>query len=115
MNYLEKIVHETNRWTVIMDSKGEIIALETTSDEVWNELGDLNQNQKQSWIGGLIEEYQNSWGFRFKPDTIIIAEITIEAAQATIRDISQDLDYWMNTWGKETYVLARVTEIHEAS
>ena len=65
------------------------------------------------WIGGIIEEYDNYWGFRFNPDTIVIAEITIEGAQATIQFISDDLDYWSNTWQNEAYVFAQVTQIHE--
>ena len=65
------------------------------------------------WIGGIIEEYGNYWGFRFKPDSIIIAEITIEGAQSNIKAINQDLDYWISTWAKQTYVFAKVEEIHE--
>ena len=65
------------------------------------------------WIGGIVEEYDNYWGFRFRPDTIIIAEITIEGAQSNIQGISEDLNYWMNVWKKQAYVLAKVSEIHE--
>ncbi|MCW4023300.1 MAG: hypothetical protein ACOWW1_05725 [archaeon] len=107
-----KTKHETNRWAVITDSKGEIITVETTSLAVWNDLKNLEENQIQLWIGGSIEEYDNYWGFRFNPDTIITAEITIEGAQATIQSISDDLNYWINTWQNEVYVFAQVTEIH---
>lgn len=113
VDYLGKTVHETDRWAVIMDSKGDIISVETISDGVWSQLVGLHQNQTEMWIGGVVEEYNNTWGFRFKPDTITIAQITIEAAQSNIRGISEDLDYWMNSWAKETYVWAEVTEIHE--
>ncbi len=111
-DYLGKTVHETDRWVVITDSHGDFLALETTSDQVWSQLVALHQNQTEMWIGGILEEYSNTWGFRFQPDTIIIAQITIEAAQSTIQGISNELDYWINTWARETYVLARVTEIH---
>ena len=113
IDYLGKTVHETDRWAVITDSKGDIIAVETTSDQVWNQLTDLHHNPTEMLIGGVVEVYGNTWGFRFKPDTIIIAQITIEAAQSNIRGISEDLDYWINTWARETYVLATVAEIHE--
>ncbi|PVX26297.1 MAG: hypothetical protein CW691_01830, partial [Candidatus Bathyarchaeum sp.] len=69
--------------------------------------------QTQLWIGGIIEEYDNHWGFRFNPDTIVIAEITIEGAQANIQAISNDLNYWINTWQNQAYVFAQVTETHE--
>jgi hypothetical protein len=65
------------------------------------------------WIGGIVEEYDNYWGFRFDPNTIIIAEITIEGAQSNIQGISNDLNYWINVWTKQAYVLAKVIEIHE--
>ena len=108
-----KTKHETNRWAQITDSKGDIIAVETNSLQVWLELKNLEENQTELWIGGKIEQYENYWGFRFDPDTIIIAEITIEGAQANLQAISDDLDYWINTWQKQAYVFAKVTEIHE--
>ena len=113
LDYLGKTVHETDRWAVITDSKGDIIAVETTSDTVWSQLVELHQNQTQMWIGGVVEEYDNTWGFRFQPDTIIVAQITIEGAQSTIQGISEDLDYWINIWTQETYVLSKVTDINE--
>jgi hypothetical protein len=112
LDYLDKTVHETDRWVVIMDSKGDFIAVETTSDDVWDTFIDLHQNQTEMWIGGIVKEYNNKWGFRFDPNTIIVAEATIEGAQSIIRDISKDLDYWMNIWGTYTYVLVKVIEVH---
>jgi len=87
-----KTKHETNKWAVITDSKGEIIAVETTDQVIWADIKNLQQNQTELWIGGIIEEYDNYWGFRFNPDTIVIAEITIEGAQTTNQGISYDLD-----------------------
>lgn len=113
LDYLSKVKHETDRWAVIMDSKGDIIAVETKYDQIWNMLDTLHRNHTAMWVGGIVEGYDNKWGFRFKPDTIIIAQITIEGAQSDIQGISGDLNYWMNVWTKETYVLARVVEIHE--
>ncbi len=113
IDYLSKTKHETDRWAVIMDTKRDIIAIESTNDDIWNTLDDLHQNQTVMWIGGIIEEYNNKWGFRFKPDTIVVAQITIEGAQSNIQGISSDLNYWINVWAKETYVLAKVTEIYK--
>lgn len=113
MTYSAKTKHETDLWAVIKDSKGDIIAVEALDPEVWDTLVMLKQNQNEMWIGGIVEEYDNYWGFHFMPDTIVVAEITIEGAQSNIQGISGDLNYWMNTWGKETYVLSRVIEIHE--
>ena len=32
LDYLSKTIHETGRWAVITDSKGDIMAVETASD-----------------------------------------------------------------------------------
>jgi len=112
-DYADKTKHEIDTWAVIKDSKGDIIAIETTNPSPWDTLVNLNNNQTEMWIGGIVEEYDNYWGFRFRPDTIVIAEITIEGAQSNIQGVSEDLEYWINTWAKETYVLSRVIEIHE--
>jgi len=113
VEYSDKIKHETDTWAVIDDSKGDIIAVETIELSVWDNLVGLCNNETEIWIGGIVEEYDNYWGFRFRPDTIVIAEITIEGAQSNIQGISEDLNYWINIWAKETYVLSRVIEIHQ--
>lgn len=84
-----------NGWAVIEDIHSDQIKLETTRDEVWDELVQLYLNGSERWIGGTVERYENEWGFRFDPDTIIIAEITIEVWQTTIKGISENLDYWL--------------------
>lgn len=48
-----------------------------------------------------------------KDDSIVVAEVTIEGAQSNIRSIIGDLDYWINVWSNQDYVLAKVTEFHE--
>jgi hypothetical protein len=112
-DYFSKTKHETKRWAVIQDSKNDIIAVETSDEDVWISLKNLYQNKSEMWIGGIVEEYDNYWGFRFDPNTIIIAEITIEGAQSNIQGISGDLNYWTKVWTKQAYVLAKVIEIHE--
>lgn len=110
-DYLSEIVHETDRWAAIQDINGDHIAVEPSNDEAWNQLVDLHQNGTRMWIGGIVEEYENKWGFRFKPENVTIAQITAEGLQATIQFISGNLDYWLDLgWA---YVSAQVTEIHE--
>ena len=111
--YFSKTKHESERWAVIQDTKNDVIAVETSGEDIWISLKNLNQNQSEMWVGGIVEEYDNHWGFRFDPDTIITAEITIEGAQSNIQGISEDLNYWINVWTKQVYVLAKVIEIHE--
>lgn len=109
-DYQNEIVHETERWAVIQDLKGDRIAIEPSNDEVWIQIVNLNQNRTRMWIGGIVEEYHNKWGFRFKPENVTIAQITAGGLQATIQFISEDLDYWLSLeWA---YVSAQVTEVH---
>jgi len=97
------------RWAIIEDINKDRIKVETTNDKVWAELVQLYQNKSQRWIGGIVETYINEWGFSFNPDTILVAEITIEMWQTTIRGISQNLGYWL---GNMAVVGAKVIEIH---
>jgi hypothetical protein len=111
--YLSKTKHESDSWVVMIDSKDDVIAVETSDPNVWESFSGLYKNQTEMWIGGIIEEYDNFWGFRFNPDSIVVSEITIEGAQSNIKAISQDLNYWINIWGKQTYVYAKVQEISD--
>lgn len=113
VSYSNKTKHETSFWAVIKDSKGDIMAVETANPVVWNTLVNLQNNQTEMWIGGIVEKYDNHWGFRFRPETIVVAEITIEGAQSNIKGISDDLNYWINVWSKEAYVLSIIIEINE--
>jgi len=112
MRELDSLKHETDHWAVIKDVNGDRIAVETVSDEVWSQLVQLNQNGSERFVGGIVVEYDNKWGFRFDPSTVTVAEFTAEGLQATIRYISENLNYWLDGWA---YVHAKVTEIHSES
>jgi len=99
------------RWALIEDVHGDRLRLETVSDKVWARLVQLYQNRSERWICGIVERYENEWGFRFDPKTIIVAEVTIEVWQTTIRGISENLDYWL---GETAVVGARVVEVHQS-
>lgn len=105
---------------MIEDIHGNRIAVEPVSDDVWNRLVELNQSGEDLWIGGRVETFLTfrpdpnyQWGFRFNPETIIVAEIMAEGLQSTVRDISENLDYWLGIG--HSYVFAKVTEIHYSS
>ena len=110
MEYLSATKHDTGHWAVIQDIEGSMLAIETTDNIVWNQLVQLHQNGTEMWIGGVVERYDNRWGFRFNPDTIIIAQFTIEGAQTTISFLSEDIEYWIN-FGI-AYIGSTVVEIH---
>lgn len=110
LDSLSALKHDTNRWAVIHDVNGDRMAVEPVSDHVWSELVQLNQNGTIMFVGGIVERYDNKWGFRFKPDTVTVAQFTAEGLQGTIKDISGDLDYWLGLgWA---YVGSNVVEVH---
>ena len=113
VGYSDKIKHETDNWAVIKDSKGDVIAVETTDPSIWDDLVNLRNNHTEMWVGGIVEEYDSYWGFRFSPDSIVVAEVMVEGAQSNIRGISGDLNYWINVWAKEAYVFSEVVEVHQ--
>ena len=101
--------HETSRWAVIEDVNGDRMAVEPSKDEVWSQLVRLCKSKKKQWVGGIVEAYDNKWGFRFKPETVAVAEVVAEGLQATIKHVSEDLDYWL---GSHAYIGAKVVETH---
>lgn len=114
-NYLDimsALKHETGRWAVIEDVNGDVMAVEPADDETWDSLVELNQNGTRMWVGGVVEKYDNKWGFRFKPENITVAQFTAEGLQATIKYISENMNYWLEL--KLAYVNSRVTETHSA-
>ena len=111
-DYLNPIAHETDRWAVIEDANGDLLAVEPSDITVWDQLVQLNQNETTKWIGGLVQAFGGRWGFRFAPENITIADITTEGSQTTIRDLSNNFDYWVDT---QAYVSATVVEIHSTS
>jgi hypothetical protein len=108
---LSALKHETSRWAVIEDVNGDRMAVEPSKDEVWSQLVELYESGQRRWVGGIVERYDSKWGFRFKPETVRVAEVTAEGLQATIRHVSQNLDYWLGGW---CYIGARVVEIHSS-
>jgi len=106
---LNEVKHETSRWAVIEDVNGDRMAVEPISDSVWFELASLYQNKTRMWVGGIVERYGNKWSFRFKPDSVRVAQFTAEGLQGTISYISAHIDEWLGGWG---YVSSRVVEIH---
>jgi hypothetical protein len=112
-NYFDRakaLRHETARWAVIEDINGCVMAVEPVRDETWNLLVELNQNGTRMWVGGVVEEYDNKWGFRFKPENVTVAQFTAEGLQATINYISENIDYWLEL--KWAYVNSGVIETH---
>lgn len=55
-----------------------LLLVETTSGEIWSKLLQLNANGTLMWVDGVVQRYDNKWGFRFKLETINITQVIIE-------------------------------------
>lgn len=118
IHFLKAAPDETSGIAIIEDTNGDRIGVEPTSGEVWDKLVELHNSSEEMWIGGVVEVFifirpdpNYPWGFRFKPENITVAEVTAEGLQTTIRNISEDVDYWISLG--QAYVFAKVMEVHE--
>jgi hypothetical protein len=116
--FLRAAADELPGMAIIEDTNGDRIAVEPTNGEVWDELVELYHSEGEMWIGGVVEVFifirpdpNYPWGFRFKPENITVAEVTAEGLQTTIRDICEDVDYWISIG--QAFVFAEVAEIRE--
>jgi hypothetical protein len=74
-----------------------VIVVQVADRAAWNTLLSMQSSGKSMWVGGNIERSsENEWGFKFKPEGIIIAPITAEALEATLPLIKTNLNYWIN-------------------
>jgi hypothetical protein len=112
LNYFEETKHSSDLWTTIEDSKGNLISIDfqNTDNNIWDTLVKLNRNGTKIFIGGIIEQYQNKWGFHFKINSIEILRSVTEDRQANIEQISSDLNHWEN--GQVVYIYSTVVETH---
>ncbi|TRZ53779.1 MAG: hypothetical protein D4S01_00660 [Dehalococcoidia bacterium] len=102
--------HETQRWAVIEDLNGDRIAIETESNELWDELTAFQNNKIERFFGSNIEEYNNKWGFRYNPENLEIREFAVEEKQTTIERVNKNITYWMSL--DRVYIRATITQIH---
>lgn len=71
------------------------IQVDPGRQEALDTLMEMYATGESKWVGGEIESFENGFGFRFKPDTIDVAEVTAEGAQAvTYGAIQADFEYW---------------------
>lgn len=91
------------------------MAVETNETKVWNQLVEMNKTGTINYVGGMIEEYENEWGFRFVPKSIHVYSLDkMVFGQAPIKEISENLDTSLEQQFPIAYVKARVVEIHES-
>ncbi len=71
------------------------ILVDPSRQEAIDALIEMHGTGEAKWVGGEVESFENEFGFRFKPDTIVVADFTAEGAQAVFyRTIQDDFAYW---------------------
>ncbi|MFQ6013083.1 MAG: hypothetical protein ACE5LS_05510 [Thermoplasmata archaeon] len=71
------------------------IRVDPSRQEAIDALMEMHVTGESKWVGGEIESFENEFGFRFKPNTIVVADLTAEGAQAVFyRTIQDDFAYW---------------------
>lgn len=71
------------------------IQVDPSRKEAIDALREMHGTGEAKWVGGEIESFENEFGFRFKSDSIVVADLTAEGAQAVFyRTIQGDFAYW---------------------
>lgn len=82
---------------MIRDSHGAAIRLYVIDTEVWQKLQAMQQQGLHKWVGGgLLRDNSSSWGFRFDPANVNVADVTAETFQTWLQDIADHLEYWLS-------------------
>ena len=84
-------------YVVIADSWNDTLAVETTNDTIWSDLVQMYLTGKERFVCGTVDRYNNRWGFRLRPSTIDVADVTAEALQTYLRYVRSHMGYWLGT------------------
>lgn len=82
---------------LVEDLEGDtmVIAVDPAQGEALDALAEMALTGEARWVGGEVEAFENAFGFRFHPDTVVVAEFTAEGLQAgSYRAIQEDFAYW---------------------
>jgi hypothetical protein len=98
----KQLVHESSQWFVVSDEDGNLLAIETTQQDVFDRFLFALQYNAPGQIIGEIISYDNSWGFRFNPDNVRLnfANDLSSPYSEPIAEISSNLPeyYAENRW-----------------
>lgn len=82
-------------FAVKIKNYNHIMWVGTNSDSLAHIIKTLTDTESQRWIGGkVVPDPEMPHGFYFDPNTIVIAEFTVEGMQTTIAQIADDPQYF---------------------
>lgn len=116
LNYFEEVStlkHETSMWAIIQDTEGNLISIESNSNNFWEQITQVYNNKTEGFIGSNVELYDNKWGFRFNSENITIEKSVNEELQFTIKEISNNITHFKLNFDK-IYTSAKITNIYNA-
>lgn len=99
---------------IVEDPDGDQMSIRVSpsDQEAFDALTEMSKTGEIRWVGGEIQSVKNDFGFRFKPDTVVVSEITAEGLQAVkYKSIQEDLDYW--TGLGTVYISGKVVSIRD--
>lgn len=92
---------EPDGWLFTVDVNGEKFKVLVTNPETAKLLREMMRGERQGIIVGELRRgdggFNKPWSWHLDPETIEIAEITIELCDGTPSFIESELDYWLNT------------------
>ena len=95
---------------LVEDPSGDRMIVEAVDPEAIDHLVRQHGTGETKWVGGLIETFDNDYGFRFRPDTVVVANLTAGGLQAVYYDtISENLTYWQGLG--QVYIEGRVVRM----
>ncbi len=105
---------KTVRDFIVEDPDGDqmFIRVSRGNLEAFDALTEMSMIGEEKWVGGEIQTAKNDFGFKFKPDTVVVSEITAEGLQAVkYKSIQEDIDYW--TGLGTVYISGKVVSIRD--
>jgi hypothetical protein len=95
---------------MVEDPGGDRLIIEVAPGlDAIDDLLDMHRSGGTRWVGGRIERYDNRFGFRFDPETIVVANFTAEGLQAVFFEtIQNNFTYWQGLG--HVYIEGRVVK-----
>jgi len=99
---------------VVEDENGDRMSIRVSSSnqEAFDALTEMAKTGERKWVGGEIQNVTNDYGFKFKSDSIIVAETVPEESRASHYEaVQKAFDHWKEL--KTVYISGKVVSIQD--